>query len=126
MAYRCFCSAERFDKLAQGQNKLKLRHVCDGLCANLTKSHSRKRDLEGEKHVVRLKMPKKCPVFQDIIYGVVGSASNDKKTHSASTEHDNMILLKSDGLPTYHLANVVDDHHMGITHVIRGIVSFLV
>jgi glutamyl-tRNA synthetase len=61
--------------------------------------------------VIRLLVPKRYPIFKDLVYGLV---EQGKKLT------DDPILLKSDGFPTYHLANVVDDHMMNITHVIRG------
>lgn len=112
------------NKLAQEQNQLRLPNEYDGFCAEISKIDSAERDLKGEKYVVRLGAPKELPAFKDLVYGVVGSSSNNKETDATNKGYDNTILLKSDGLPTYHLANVVDDHHMGITHVIRGTVSF--
>ena len=67
--------------------------------------------------MVRLKVPDVYPGYTDLVYGSFGTAS--QKQYGV---YDDPILLKSDGLPTYHLANVVDDHHMRITHVIRAVV----
>jgi glutamyl-tRNA synthetase len=67
---------------------------------------------------VRLKDPAKQPRVKDLIFGTVRNSSKIKR---AADSFDDSILLKSDGLPTYHLANVVDDHLMEITHVIRGV-----
>jgi len=69
--------------------------------------------------VVRLKAPDKYPVYNDLVYGLVRQ-SIDYKQKMLHEQYDDPILLKSDGFPTYHLANVVDDHLMKITHVIRG------
>ena len=66
--------------------------------------------------MVRLKAPEVYPSYTDLVYGSLGTA----KQHQDSI--CDPILLKSDGLPTYHLANVVDDHYMSITHVIRAVV----
>lgn len=76
-----------------------------------------------ETHVVRLKVPDQYPDFKDIVYGHVGK----QKHTGAGFRHgepsfEDPVLLKSDGLPTYHLANVVDDHCMKITHVVRAAV----
>lgn len=68
--------------------------------------------------MVRLRVPDHYPEFTDIVYGKVGK--NLKPGRRADDAYEDPVLLKSDGLPTYHLANVVDDHHMKITHVIRG------
>lgn len=67
--------------------------------------------------MVRLKVPDVYPGYTDLVYGSLGTAK--KKIHKS---YDDSVLLKSDGLPTYHLANVIDDHHMRITHVIRAVV----
>lgn len=70
---------------------------------------------------MRLKAPDRYPKFKDLVYGnVVASFKELNQSKRADDAYDDPILLKSDGLPTYHLANVVDDHHMKITHVIRG------
>lgn len=67
--------------------------------------------------MVRLKVPDVYPDYTDLVYGSLRTA---RTSHHNS--YDDPVLLKSDGLPTYHLANVVDDHHMRITHVIRAVV----
>lgn len=72
-------------------------------------------------HVVRLKMPEQEPTYTDLVYGNVRGPPRTKKRFGQEC-YDDPVLLKSDGFPTYHLANVVDDHHMKITHVIRGAV----
>lgn len=71
----------------------------------------------GEGHVVRLKVPEVYPDYTDLVYGSLKTSRS-----SRLNSYDDPVLLKSDGLPTYHLANVVDDHHMRITHVIRAVV----
>lgn len=68
---------------------------------------------------MRLLVPDQYPPFFDLVYGKVGKGTKPA-TKKVDYAYDDPILLKSDGLPTYHLANVVDDHHMKITHVIRG------
>jgi glutamyl-tRNA synthetase len=89
-------------------------------------AESDERAAKGEAHVIRLKVPdeRNRPVFRDLIYGLIRPRNtikgNPKAQGVALTLFDDPVLLKSDGFPTYHLANVVDDHLMKITHVIRG------
>ena len=111
-AYRCFCTQERLDELRKSQIANKETPRYDGRCLNLTEEEIQAKLAAGEPYVVRLKVPAEgvC-VFEDELRGEV---SIDWK------QIDHQILQKSDGYPTYHLANVVDDHLMGITHVIRG------
>ena len=111
-AYRCFCTQERLDELRKTQIANKETPRYDGHCLNLTEEEIQAKLAAGEPYVVRLKVPAEgvC-VFEDELRGEV---SIDWK------QIDHQILQKSDGYPTYHLANVVDDHLMGITHVIRG------
>ena len=75
-----------------------------------------------EPHVVRLRMPKQEPRYMDLIYGTVQGPPRAKVLGQACFEDP--VLIKSDGFPTYHLANVVDDHHMKITHVVRAVVGY--
>lgn len=111
-AYLCFCSNERLDELRQKQTALKQPTRYDGKCRNLSESEINEALKNSPKHVLRLKTPHEgtidCP---DLLRGNI--------TISA-TEIDDQVLMKSDGYPTYHLASVVDDHLMGISHVIRG------
>ncbi|WGM40638.1 glutamate--tRNA ligase [Caulobacter sp. NIBR1757] len=111
-AFRCFCTAARLDALRQSQRAAGLPTHYDGLCARLPAAEVIARVAAGEPHVVRMKVPTEgvCR-FEDMARGVIEIAWNTV---------DMQILLKSDGMPTYHLANVVDDHLMEITHVIRG------
>ena len=85
----------------------------DGHCLNLTKEEIEQKIEAGEKYVYRLKIPDEgiC-VFNDELRG--------EKSNFDWKQIDHQIIQKSDGFPTYHLASIVDDHHMGITHVIRG------
>ncbi len=111
-AYRCFCSAERLDALRKEQMANKETPRYDGHCLSLSEDEVREKMERGEPYVVRLKVPPEgeC-VFIDELRGEVRI---DWK------QIDHQVLQKSDGFPTYHLANVVDDHMMKITHVIRG------
>ena len=111
-AYPCFCTPERLSELRNEQLRNKETPRYDGHCLNLTKEEIQQKIQAGEKHVYRLKIPNEgtC-LFKDELRGDV---QFDWK------QIDHQVIQKSDGFPTYHLANVVDDHHMGITHVIRG------
>jgi glutamyl-tRNA synthetase len=84
---------------------------------------SEDRAAKGEAYVIRLKMPSISPMFTDLVYGKVRSRQDQSRKAQLYPAFEDPILLKSDGFPTYHLANVVDDHHMKITHVVRGAVS---
>lgn len=111
-AYRCFCSPERLQALraAQKQAKAPLRY--DGACRALSRDETKRRQARGEPHTVRLAMPQEGTLtFPDLIRGDIAVAA-------ASLQDP--ILLKSDGMAVYHLAAVVDDHLMAISHVLRG------
>lgn len=111
-AYRCFCSAERIQKLREEQQVQKLQAKYDKHCLNLTKEEIENKIQAGEQYVIRLNVPaNQRIIIEDIVRGNVEFNSDTV---------DDQILIKSDGFPTYHLANVVDDHLMKITHVIRG------
>ncbi|MGE5186945.1 MAG: glutamate--tRNA ligase [Acidobacteriota bacterium] len=111
-AYRCFCTPDRLEKLRVQQQAEKKTLGYDRHCRDLDPSDGTVRAAHGEPHVIRLKVPLEGPIeFTDRLRGTV---TRDAK------EIDDQVLLKSDGLPTYHLANVVDDHLMQITHVIRA------
>jgi glutamyl-tRNA synthetase len=111
-AYRCFCSAERLEAVRHEQRRQGLFVGYDGLCRGRPREESLARVAAGEPHVVRMAMPRTGEtVFVDRLRGEV-------KFDNAQI--DDQILMKSDGFPTYHFANVVDDHLMEITHVIRA------
>ena len=119
-AYRCFCSPERLRRLAERRQATSGSvGGYDRKCANIDPAESEIRGARGESYVVRLRMPDEVPDVTDLTYGVIISK------HSKSRGLEDPILIKSDGLPTYHLANVVDDHYMEITHVIRAAVSLI-
>ena len=110
-AYKCFCTPERLEEVRKYLQSLGRTPMYDGRCRELSAKESSDR-AENEPYVVRMKIPENTNVqFTD---GVRGGISFD------TSEIDDQVLLKSDGYPTYHLANVVDDHLMGITDVIRG------
>ena len=110
-AYRCFCTRERLDEMRERQVANKQATMYDRKCCDLPQSEVEKKMADGESFVVRQKMPYDLIKFKDIVRGNV-------QFHGKTI--DDQVLLKSDGFPTYHLANVVDDHSMEITHVIRG------
>jgi glutamyl-tRNA synthetase len=111
-AYPCFCARERLDALREQQKAQKQNFGYDGHCRALAPEEAARRAKAGEAHVVRLAMPRDGQtVVRDLLRGDV-SFDN--------AQVDDQVLVKSDGFPTYHLANVVDDHLMGITHVVRA------
>ncbi|MEY4745365.1 MAG: gltX glutamyl-tRNA synthetase/nondiscriminating glutamyl-tRNA synthetase [Candidatus Parcubacteria bacterium] len=111
-AYRCFCSAERLEEMKRGQAAAKLPVMYDRRCRALPVAEAGVEAGRGTPHVIRMKMPPEgATKFTDLIRGPV---------EFENALIDDQVLMKSDGFPTYHLANVVDDHLMGITHVIRA------
>ncbi len=111
-AYPCFCTRERLDALRAEQKAAKGRLGYDRLCRTLGHEEAERRCAAGEEHVIRLAMPTEGEtVAHDLLRGDIAIANE---------QVDDQVLLKSDGYPTYHLANVVDDHLMQISHVIRA------
>ncbi len=111
-AYKCFATKEELDEMREVAKKTGKKSGYDRRYRNLSDDEVKKREKEGQSYVVRLKVPLtgEC-IFEDGIKGTITTPLADI---------DDQILLKSDGYPTYHLANIVDDHLMKITHVIRG------
>ena len=111
-AYYCFCTEERLEALhAEQRAHGEMTHY-DGCCRDLPKEEVEKRLAAGEPYVIRQKIPREGVTgFDDMVYGHI---------EVNNSEMDDQILIKTDGMPTYNFANVVDDHLMGITHVIRG------
>ncbi len=92
----------------------------------MPREQSDERASAGDPFVIRLKVPSEPPEYIDLVYGSVGKPNHNRKAQNLGEAlYEDPVLLKSDGLPTYHLANVVDDHHMQITHVLRAAVSGL-
>lgn len=110
-AYYCFCSSERLGGMRKEQELAKLPTKYDRVCLRLSPEEIKTRLASGEKYVIRLRVPDGETEFNDLVYGHIKVGNN---------EIDDQVLLKSDNFPTYHLANVVDDHLMNISHVIRG------
>ena len=111
VAYRCFCSEERLEHVRTKQIANKETPRYDGKCRNLSNREANER-ASSEAFVIRMKIPQNgVTIVKDLIRGDVSFQNNVL---------DDQVLVKSDGYPTYHLANVVDDHLMQISHVIRG------
>ncbi len=111
-AYRCYCTSERLEQLRKEQEAAKGWVGYDRHCLNLTEQELQAGKESGVKSVIRFKIPRENrTVFRDLIRGELGFENSTL---------DDFVLLKSDGFPTYHLANVIDDHFMKISHVMRG------
>ena len=112
-AYPCFCTPERLDQMRKEQEARKVDRVrYDGLCRRLDPENAARRVASGEKYVIRFKMPYEGT-----------TTAHDHIRGNIVTENrylDDYILMRSDGLPTYHLSAMVDDHEMKITHVLRS------
>ena len=110
-AYYCFCDKERLESLKQTIDGKEVM-VYDKHCLHLPKEEIEKNLAEGKPYVIRQNIPREgTTTFKDEVYGEITAPNS---------ELDDQILMKSDGYPTYNFANVVDDHLMGITHVVRG------
>lgn len=112
-AYRCFCTMQRLEEMRKVQEGARLPIIkYDRRCLRLSKEEIDANLSRGVPHVVRMKVPEGRTVeFRDLIHGEMAFPAD---------QIDDQVLMKSDGYPTYHLANVIDDHLMRITHVIRG------
>jgi glutamyl-tRNA synthetase len=111
-AYYCFCSPQRLERVRQQQIREKLPAHYDGTCRRLDPDEAAARVARGEPHVIRFKMPREGTIT--VIDRLRGPITYDNRNL------DDYIIVKSDGLALYHLAAMVDDHLMKITHVIRG------
>jgi glutamyl-tRNA synthetase len=112
-AYYCFCSEDRLSKLREEQARTKAPQGYDRHCRNLSKDEVRQALDSGIQPVVRFKIPLEgSTTVHDVLLGDIERENSDISPDP--------VLLKSDGLPTYHLANVVDDHLMEISHILRG------
>ena len=111
-AFRCFCSKERLDAVRAEQQANKQTTRYDGHCASLSADEIASRIASGDAHVIRMRVPEEgdC-TFTDRLRGEISIPY---------AQIDMQVLVKADGMPTYHLAVVVDDHLMGITHILRG------
>jgi glutamyl-tRNA synthetase len=111
-AFKCFCTPARLEEMRVAQRAAGLPSRYDGLCLTYSPQEVARREAEGQPYVVRMRVPDSgvC-IVEDLRRGPI---------EFEWSSVDMQVLMKSDGLPTYHLANVVDDHLMEITHVIRG------
>ncbi|MBI4097009.1 MAG: glutamate--tRNA ligase [Candidatus Levybacteria bacterium] len=111
-AYYCFCTRERLENMRKKQQEEKKIVMYDKHCRTIPPEVAEKRVQNTEPHVIRMKIPEDTKLtYKDAIRGEITVDSNSV---------DDQVILKSDGFPTYHLAVVVDDHLMKITHVLRG------
>ena len=109
-AYHCWCTPERLTQMREAQQKAKQATGYDRMCVGKTRDERASLPGFSEQPVVRMLIPDDVPlVFEDVIRGEV-----------RAPRPDDQVILKADGFPTYHLAVVVDDHEMAITHVVRG------
>ena len=113
-AYRCYCTSERLDALREKQTIEKSKQQgYDRHCRNLDETERAALERQGLASVIRLKVPLEGKTtFHDVLMGDITRRNTDV--------NPDPVLLKSDGFPTYHLANVIDDHLMGITHIMRA------
>ncbi|XP_053690619.1 probable glutamate--tRNA ligase, mitochondrial [Sabethes cyaneus] len=112
-AYYCFCSERRLDLLRKDAIRLRQVPKYDNKCRHLTPGQIAERLAKNDKFCIRFKLDSKADEFQDLIYG--------KIVYFLAQNEGDPVIIKSDGFPTYHFANVVDDHYMKITHVLRGV-----
>ncbi len=110
-AYYCFCDADRLQKMREAQQAQKIAPKYDRKCLDLSKEEVEGKIQAGKDYVVRFKIPEGKTVFTDLVYG---------KIEVDNSTLDDLIIMKSDGFPTYHLAVVVDDYLMKISHIFRG------
>ncbi|MCF7794642.1 MAG: glutamate--tRNA ligase [Candidatus Cloacimonetes bacterium] len=111
-AYYCFCTPEELEQQREEQKEKGQDTRYNGHCRNLSKDEIEENLKAGKPYVIRLKVPREGDVvFYDLVR---------ERVSFPWSQIDDQVIMKSDGFPTYHLANVVDDHLMGITHVIRG------
>lgn len=110
-AYHCFCSKERLTTMREQQQATKQSPKYDRTCLKLSEDEVQAKLTAGESSVVRLKIPEGETIFEDAVRGLI---------KINNSEVDDQVILKADGFPTYHLAVVVDDHLMQITHILRG------
>uniref|UniRef100_A0A8D2E2G1 Nondiscriminating glutamyl-tRNA synthetase EARS2, mitochondrial n=1 Tax=Sciurus vulgaris TaxID=55149 RepID=A0A8D2E2G1_SCIVU len=111
-AYPCFCSPQRLELLKKEALRNHQTPRYDNRCRNLSQEQVAQKLAEGPKPAIRFRLEEEAPAFQDLVYGW--------SRHEVASVEGDPVILKSDGFPTYHLACVVDDHHMGISHVLRG------
>ncbi|XP_050089053.1 probable glutamate--tRNA ligase, mitochondrial [Anopheles aquasalis] len=112
-AYYCFCTERRLELLRKEALRLRQVPKYDNKCRHLTPGQVAERLAKNDKFCIRFKLHSKGDEFNDLIFG--------KIVYFIAQQEGDPIIIKSDGYPTYHFANVVDDHYMRITHVLRGV-----
>ncbi|KAG8433131.1 hypothetical protein GDO86_017429 [Hymenochirus boettgeri] len=111
-AYRCFCTSQRLDLLKKEALRSRQTPRYDNRCRHLSSKQVQDKLSQGTPFVVRFRLLEGPQPFQDLVYGWT--------RHDVASVEGDPVILKGDGFPTYHLANVVDDYHMGVSHVLRG------
>ncbi|KAI4464633.1 glutamate--trna ligase [Holotrichia oblita] len=112
-AYYCFCTSKRLELLRKEAVRTRQTPKYDNRCRYLNKDEVSKRLKNGENYCIRFKLSPDIQEFQDLIYGHI--------SYDVTLIEGDPIIMKTDGFPTYHFANVVDDHFMKISHVLRGV-----
>lgn len=112
-AYHCFCTERRLDLLRKEAMKNRQIPKYDNRCRHLTPGQIAEKIAKGDKYCIRFKLSDRGESYNDLIYG--------KFVYYVAQNEGDPVILKADGFPTYHLANVVDDHLMRISHVLRGV-----
>ncbi|XP_051877572.1 LOW QUALITY PROTEIN: probable glutamate--tRNA ligase, mitochondrial [Pristis pectinata] len=111
-AYYCFCTPSRLETTEEEALRMGRTPKYDNRCRHLTSKQIEERLVQGCPYVIRFRLDEGTVSFEDLVYG-------PNRMDPANVEGD-PVIIKTDGFPTYHLANVVDDHHMNISHVLRG------
>lgn len=111
-AYYCFCTPQRLQLLKKEALRSGQTPRYDNRCRHLQAAQVEQRLAQGLSHVIRFRLQEGVEPFHDLVFGLT--------RHEVAQVEGDPVILKADGFPTYHLANIVDDHHMGVTHVLRG------
>ncbi|KAM8960410.1 nondiscriminating glutamyl-tRNA synthetase EARS2, mitochondrial [Pelodytes ibericus] len=111
-AYRCFCTPQRLELLKKDALRNRQTPRYDNRCRHLTADKVQEKLSRGSPYVIRFHLQEGAQHFQDLVYG--------RTQHDVASVEGDPVIIKGDGFPTYHLANVVDDHHMDVSHVLRG------
>ncbi|XP_045453668.1 probable glutamate--tRNA ligase, mitochondrial [Melitaea cinxia] len=112
-AYKCFCTERRLNILRRDAIRTQRIPKYDNKCRNLTPANIQEKIKAGTPYCIRFKLSSDCSSFEDLIFGGIA--------YDVSLNEGDPVVMKSDGYPTYHFANVVDDYLMGVTHVLRGV-----
>ncbi|XP_029281383.1 nondiscriminating glutamyl-tRNA synthetase EARS2, mitochondrial isoform X2 [Cottoperca gobio] len=111
-AYYCFCSSQRLELLKKEALRSGQTPRYDNRCRHIRAEQVQEKLARGVPHVIRFRLEEGVEPFQDLIFG--------RSHHDVAQVEGDPVVIKADGFPTYHLANIVDDHHMRISHVLRG------